>query len=76
MKNVRNTSENVLPLKKKCKVMNVGTLWSIYSMLKSIIQLNNDIDISIYMKLIIFLKQQSVGYVGRLNKSITYNLQL
>lgn len=38
-----------------------STLWSVYSMLKSTINVNHGVDISTYQKLKAFLKKKSVG---------------
>lgn len=39
-----------------------STLWSIYSMLKATVSLNNNIQINLYAKLIAFLKRLSEGH--------------
>ncbi|XP_066583293.1 tyrosine recombinase XerC-like [Prorops nasuta] len=62
--NIKTISEEVLivyfnGLAKKFKS---STLWSTFSMLKSTLQVNNDINISSYHKLITYLKRQSKDY--------------
>lgn len=39
-----------------------STLWSIYSMLKATVSINNEIQINTYAKLIAFLKRLSAGH--------------
>lgn len=39
-----------------------STLWSMYSMIKSMLSLREKVDISKYGKLLAFLKRQNVGY--------------
>lgn len=46
----------------KSKILKPSSLWSNYSMLKSTINIKNNIDISRYPKVIAFLKRKSVGY--------------
>jgi hypothetical protein len=66
-------SENVviayfLELSKKYQA---STLWSKYSMLKTMIKTKNDIDIKSYNKLTAFLKRQSTGYQSKKSKVLT-----
>lgn len=42
-----------------------STVWSNYSMIKSMLQSNNNVDISKYFKLITFLKQNGKGYTPK-----------
>lgn len=46
----------------QCKIWKVSTLWCHYSMLKSTIQVNDNIDISQYKKVIALLKRQNDQY--------------
>ncbi|KAJ8970127.1 hypothetical protein NQ317_001998 [Molorchus minor] len=46
----------------KSKIWKSSTLWQTYLKLKSIIMVNNNVDISRYSKLIAYLKNKSVGY--------------
>lgn len=62
-KNAKVLTENVLlayfsELSEKCKP---PTLWSIYSLLKSTVKNNDNIDIAKYLKLSAFLKRMSDG---------------
>lgn len=50
-----------------------STLWSQFSMLKSTINANNNIDIGTYTKLSAFLKQQATGYKSKKTKVLTSN---
>lgn len=52
----------------KSKVLKPSSLWSNYSMLKSTINIKNNIDISRYPKVIAFLKRKSVGYKPKKSK--------
>lgn len=45
-----------------------STLWSIYSKLKSTIQLHHDVDLSKFVKLKLLLKQKNVGYKAKKSK--------
>lgn len=47
------------------------SLWSVYSMLKSVIRVNDNIDISTYKELTAFIKRQSDGY--RPKKASAFN---
>uniref|UniRef100_A0A1B6D397 Tyr recombinase domain-containing protein n=1 Tax=Clastoptera arizonana TaxID=38151 RepID=A0A1B6D397_9HEMI len=68
-------SENIMLayFTQKSKQCSPNTLWSIYSMLKSTIHLQLDIDISKYDKLLAFLKHQNVGYKSKKSKTLTHN---
>lgn len=65
-KNVNiHTSENVLLAyfyEKSEKVLSPASLWCEYSMLRSMISVNDDTDISKYAKLKAFLKNKNIGY--------------
>lgn len=67
VKGVQHTSETVLlgyfaELSKKFKS---STLWSRYSMLRAVINIKQNIDISQYPKLRGFLKRQNTGYKAK-----------
>jgi hypothetical protein len=47
------------------------TLWATYSMLKSMIQLNQGVNISSYGKIISFLKRKAEGYQPVKSKTFT-----
>lgn len=69
-KHVQSFSENVVlsyfaELSTKFKS---STLWSCYSMLRSMLAVNHDIDLSKYLKLRAFLKRKSTGYVAKKSK--------
>lgn len=72
-KKVEKTSENVLIayLEDKSQSAKSSTLWSTYSMLKSTININENIDITRYSKLVPFLKKKSVGYRSKKSKVLT-----
>ncbi|XP_031332906.1 uncharacterized protein LOC116163191 [Photinus pyralis] len=76
-KNAKTYSEHVLlayfsELKskenKKC-----STLWSTYSMIKSILNVKHGVDISKYLKLRAFLKRQNEGHIPKKSKVFTKN---
>jgi hypothetical protein len=46
----------------KSKIVKPSTLWSVYSMLRTMISINKNLDLSKYTNLIAFLKRQSEGY--------------
>lgn len=50
-----------------------STLWSQYSMLKTMLNINKGVDISNYSKLRAFLKRKSDGYRARKSKVFTTN---
>lgn len=55
----------------KSKVYKPPTLWSMYSMLRSTILCQHDIDISKGAELISFLKKQNDGYISKKSKVFT-----
>ncbi|KAJ8912322.1 hypothetical protein NQ315_005926 [Exocentrus adspersus] len=72
-KNAKTFSENVLlayfgDLAKKFKS---PTLWTQYSMLRTTLSLNDNIDIGKYFKLKAFLKRQSDGYKSKKSKNFS-----
>lgn len=67
IKGVQHTSETVLlayfgELSKQNKV---STLWSRYSMLRAVLNIRQNVDISNYAKLRAYLKRQNVGYKAK-----------
>ena len=48
-----------------------STLWSIFSMLRSTLNIHQSIDINSYTKLLAFLKRQSDGYCAKKSKVFT-----
>lgn len=53
------------------KSLKASTLWSLYSMVKSTVQINDNVDISKYAKLIAFLKRQNDGYEAKKSTILT-----
>ncbi|KAJ8984854.1 hypothetical protein NQ317_013055 [Molorchus minor] len=70
---IKNISENVLTayMKKLSCDIKPSTLWTTYSMLKTMINIKNNIDISSYPKLRSFLKLKSTGYKTKKSKILT-----
>jgi hypothetical protein len=52
----------------KSKIVKPSTLWSVYSMLRTMISINKNLDLSKYTNLIAFLKRQSEGYRAKKSK--------
>lgn len=50
-----------------------STLWSRFSMIKSMLKIRNNVDISEYPKLNAFLKRQSDGFTSKKSKILTSN---
>ncbi|CAK1580078.1 unnamed protein product [Parnassius mnemosyne] len=50
-----------------------STLWSRFSMIKSMLKIRNNVDISEYSKLNAFLKRQSDGFATKKLKILTSN---
>jgi hypothetical protein len=48
-----------------------STLWGVYSMLRTMISINKNLDLSKYTNLIAFLKRQSEGYCAKKSKSFS-----
>lgn len=73
-KKIKKYSENVLLVyfNNELQNMSSSSLWSIYSMLRSTLLFNDNIDISEYKKLVALLKRKSVGYKPK--KSKTFDL--
>lgn len=72
-RNVTSYSENVLLayFSEISKSLKPSTLWARYSMLKSTLNLNNNIDISKYIKLTSYLKRQSDGFHSKKSKVLS-----
>uniref|UniRef100_A0A6P7H181 Uncharacterized protein LOC114344851 n=1 Tax=Diabrotica virgifera virgifera TaxID=50390 RepID=A0A6P7H181_DIAVI len=72
-KNVHTVNEEVILayLMEKSNILKPSSLWSNYSMLKSTLNIKNNIDISRYPKVNAFLKRKSIGY--KLKKSKVLN---
>jgi len=51
--------------------MKASTLWSIYSMVKSMLQVNENVDISKYRKLQAYLKRKNDGYEAKKSNILT-----
>jgi hypothetical protein len=71
--NTKSLSENILmayfeKLSKTCKA---STLWSRYSMLRSTLLINDNVNIADYKKLNAYLKRQSQGYQPKKSKTLT-----
>jgi len=72
-KNTTSFSENVLMVyfDELSKSTKPSTLWSHYSMLKSTLNMHQNINIQNYAKLNAFLKRQSTGFVCKKSKVLT-----
>ncbi|XP_077256510.1 uncharacterized protein LOC143894243 [Temnothorax americanus] len=72
-KKAKPFSENTILayLTELSKTHKPSTLWAIYSMLKTTLNINNNININKYDKLIPFLKRQSQGYIPKKAKVLT-----
>lgn len=66
-------SENIFLayFEEKAKVWKSSSLWSHYSMIKAMLRVNNDVDISKHFKLIAYLKRQGEGYQAKKSKIFT-----
>lgn len=66
-------SENILLayLMERSKVVKSSSLWSIYSMLKCMLNVRDGIDVRKFAKLVPFLKKKSVGYQAKKSKVLT-----
>lgn len=70
-KNVSNiASESVLLayLSEKSKTLKSSSLWSKFSMIKAVLNVEKNIDVSKYQKVKAFLKRQGVGYRAKKSK--------
>lgn len=72
-KKVKEYTENVLLAYfiEKSKKLKSSTLWSMYSMLKSTLILEDNVDISKFAKLQSFLKRKSVGHKAKKSQVFT-----
>jgi hypothetical protein len=72
-KKARIYTENVLLayFSEKSKDHKSSTLWAQYSMIRSSLIVNTNIDISKYPKLMAFLKRNSDGYQAKKSKVLT-----
>ena len=68
--NVKTYTESVL-LAYFVTTIKSSTLWSMYSMLRSTLNLKNGINISSYSKLKAYLKKQNVGYKPKKSRVLT-----
>lgn len=71
--NTNSFSENVLlayfaELSAKYKP---SSLWSFYSIIKSMLRINNDVDLEKYCKLRAFLKRKSEGFQAKKSSTLT-----
>lgn len=68
--NISTFSENVLIayFQELMETMKSSSIWTHYSIIKSLININHNIDISKYKKLQALLKRKSEGYVGKKSK--------
>ncbi|XP_071056867.1 uncharacterized protein [Onthophagus taurus] len=64
---IETYSENVFLMyfNEKARSQKASTLWSIYSMLKSTFIAKHNINMSVYTRLITFIKQQNLGYIPK-----------
>lgn len=72
-KKVSKVSENVLLayFEDKSKSVKSSTLWALYSMLKSTLNIKENIDVTKFMKLVPYLKKKSVGHQAKKSKILT-----
>jgi integrase len=72
-KQVVKVTENVLLayLEEKSKVLKPPTLWSTFSMLKSTLNVKENVDVRKFPKIVPYLKNKSVGYRGKKSKVLT-----
>lgn len=70
---VKKVSENVLIcyFEEKSKILKPSTLWSVYSMLKSTLNVKDNINIRNFSKLVPLIKNKSVGYRGKKSKVLS-----
>uniref|UniRef100_T1HTE2 Tyr recombinase domain-containing protein n=1 Tax=Rhodnius prolixus TaxID=13249 RepID=T1HTE2_RHOPR len=72
-KKVKNTSENILIayFDEISSTLNSSTLWSVYSMLKTTLNINDNLDISQYKKLKTYIKRKSEYYIPKKSEIFT-----
>lgn len=73
VQNVEKPTENALLVyfDEKAKVVCASTLWAHYSMLKSVINIRENIDISKFPKLLAFLKRKNEGFKPKKSNILT-----
>ena len=73
LKGTQKCTENILLayFLEKSKTGKCSTLWSYYSMLKSMLLVKSNIDISKFRKLLAFIKRKSDGYSPKKSKILT-----
>lgn len=73
LKKIEKVSEAVLLayFEHKAKKIKPSTLWSVYSMLKSTLNVKENVDVRKFTKLIPYLKNKSVGYHPKKSKILT-----
>lgn len=73
LKNVGQPTENALLVyfNDKSKAVCASTLWAHYSMLKSVINIREDIDISKFPKLLAFLKRRNERFKPKKSRILT-----
>lgn len=71
--NIKSFSENVMLayFEELSATMKASSLWTIYSMLRTTINIYNNTNISTYCKLISFIKRKSDGYKPKKSKTLT-----
>lgn len=71
-KKIKNFSENVLLgyFSQKLNHLKSSSLWAIYSMLKTTLNIRQNVDISKYHKLIAFLKKESSNHCPKKSKTL------
>lgn len=55
----------------ECQNLNSATLWSRYSMLKRMLMIKNNVDITTYAKLRSYLKNKHIGYKPKKSKVLS-----
>lgn len=72
-KSIQSFSENIFLayMADLSKTVKSSTLWSHYSMLRAVVNVKHNIDISKYMKLRALLKRKSDGYCPKKSKTLT-----
>lgn len=72
-KGIQSFSENIFLayMDILSKSMKSSTLWSHYSMLRAVLNVKHNIDISKYIRLRAFLKRKSVGYCPKKSRILT-----
>lgn len=72
-KKVKNVSEEVLLayFAEKSQKLASSTLWSLYSMLKSMLAIKDNVNINNFFKLITFIKKKSIGHKPKKSKILS-----